>query len=387
MKIILYDPLYSEKGHYQRYSKYISELLCASNKIDKVYYFTDKSELNWNLVSDKIQIIHNKSSRLEDIQTKFIQVKNARVKKLKLIATSFIHYCAVLKQLRNLKADKTIFLSQGQMSFWVPVLLFYQNYGVSVIILKWLYENKGARYFLKKIFEQFLKKSDLTFFTEKMYQENTKHLKLSKSFVLADRFLSTPNLGKAVAKTTPPNKKIKLLTLGTISSNKNPINFLKQFKELEKNVQDRFEYMICGRIVEENLEELWDLSNEMESVILKDKYIEQELYARLMSEADIIVIPYSGDYLKYATSGVMWDCFEKSKLILCPEHELFSYYVNRYEIGFTYNQNNFKMVLEEIKNGMPDKTKKTITNFDMIQNDFSFDNQISILEDNLTISE
>ena len=140
MKIILYDPLYAEKGHYQRYSKYISELLCSSDKIEKVYYFTDKSELNWDLDSDKIQIIYNNSSRIEDIQTKFIQVKDERLKKLKLIISSFLHYYFVFKQLRRIKADKTIFLSQGQLSFWVPVLLFYKNYVVSVIILKWLYE-------------------------------------------------------------------------------------------------------------------------------------------------------------------------------------------------------------------------------------------------------
>ena len=383
MKIILYDPLYAEKGHYQRYSKYISKLLCSSEKIEKVYYFTDKSELNWDLDSDKIQIIYNNSSRIEDIQTKFIQVKNERFKKLKLIISSFLHYYFVFKQLRRIKADKTIFLSQGQLSFWVPVLLFYKNYVVSVIILKWLYETNGVRYFVKKIFELFLKKSNTTFFTEDIYLEDTKHLNLSKTFVLSDRFLSTSNSKNSLIKSENSHEKIKLLTLGTISSNKNPIKFLKQFKELEKNVQSRFEYKIYGKIVEENLDELWDLVNEIEPVVLKDEYINQELYVELMSEADLIVIPYSGEYLKYATSGVMWDCFEKSKPILCPEHELFMLYINRYQIGYTYNQKNFNTVLKEITNDAPEKMMKIITNFEKLQNDFSFDNQVSILEDNL----
>ncbi|MDO5969489.1 hypothetical protein Q4Q35_06700 [Flavivirga aquimarina] len=380
MKIILYDPLYAEKGHYQRYSKYISKLLCSSNKIEKVYYFTDKSELNWDLNSDKIQIIHNNSSRIEDIQTKFIQVKNEKFKKLKLIISSFLHYYIVLKQLKRIKADKTIFLSQGQLSFWIPVLLFYKNYVVSVIILKWLYETKGVRYFVKKIFELFLKKSNITFFTEDIYQEDTKYLNLSKTFVLSDRFLHTSNSKDTLTKSKNSQEKIKLLTLGTISSNKNPINFLKQFKELEKNIQSRFEYKIYGKIVEENLNELWSLANEIDSVILKDEYINQELYVELMSEADLIVIPYSGTYLRYATSGVMWDCFEKSKLILCPEHELFMHYINHYQIGYTYNQKNFNKVLKGITNNTP---KKMINNFEKLQNDFAFDRQVSILEGNL----
>lgn len=386
MKIILYDPLYAEKGHYQRYSKYISELLCSSQKIDKVYYFTDKSELNWDLNSDKIEIVYNNSSRIDDIQTKFIQVKNERLKKLKLIVSSFLHYYLVLKQLRKIKVDKTIFLSQGQLSFWIAVLLFYKSYVVSVIILKWLYEANGIRYFVKKIFELFLKKSNITFFTEDIYLEDTKYLNLSKTFVLSDRFLSISNSKNPLTKSKNSHEKVKLLTLGTISSNKNPIKFLKQFKELEKNIQSGFEYKIYGKIVENNLDELWNLVNEIEPVILKDEYINQELYDELMSEADLIVIPYSGEYLKYATSGVMWDCFEKSKPILCPDHELFIHYINCYQIGYTYNQKNFDLVFKEITKDAPQKITKMITNFEKLQNDFNFENQVSILEDNLVNS-
>ena len=192
--------------------------------------------------------------------------------------------------------------------------------------------------------------------------------------------MSTSNSKNSLIKSENSHEKIKLLTLGTISSNKNPIKFLKQFKELEKNIQSRFEYKIYGKIVEENLDELWDLVNEIEPVVLKDEYINQELYVELMSEADLVVIPYSGEYLKYATSGVMWDCFEKSKPILCPEHELFMLYINRYQIGYTYNQKNFNTVLKEITNNTP---KKMINNFEKLQNDFAFDKQVSILEDNL----
>ncbi|MGC6431432.1 MAG: hypothetical protein ACON5F_10365 [Jejuia sp.] len=384
MKIVLYDPLYSEKGHYERYSEYICKLLCSSNEIDKVYYFSDKPKLNWYLDSDKIQVIHNKLSKIEDIQTKFIEVKDTRLKKGKLIVSSFLHYYYVLKQLRSLKANRTIFLSQGQLSFWVPVLMFYKDYVVSVIILKWLFETKGLRYWVNKIFKLFLKKSRITFFTENIYQENTKYLSLSKTFVLADRFLT--NL-KPKSISVEPNKvsnKIKLLTLGTISSNKNPLEFLKQFNQLDDNVKSKFEYKIYGKIVEKNLGELLDLANQIDSVILKDEYISQELYEELMSEADFIVIPYSAEYLKYATSGVMWDCFEKSKPILCPKHELFMHYINLYQIGCVYDEENFEIVFKKILSERPSNIIELQKNFEKLNKDFSFNNQASILVENLT---
>lgn len=383
MKIVLYDPLYSKKGHYERYSKYITELLCSSNEIKKVYYFTDKPELNWNLNSDKIEIVYNKFPRIEDIQTKFIEVKDTKIKKGKLIISTFLHYYYVLKQLRSLKADKTIFLSQGQLSFWIPVLLFYKDYVVSVIILKWIFETYGVRYFVNKIFEFFLRKSQATFFTEKIYQENTKHLNLRKSFVLSDRFLTNFDTSSNVNEDNRSSNKIKLLTLGTISSNKNPMEFLKQFNKLDENIKSKFEYKIYGKIVESNLSEFLELANSTDSVILKDEYISQELYEELMSEAHLIVIPYSAEYVKYATSGVMWDCFEKSKPILCPKHELFKHYINRYQIGYTYDNDDFDIVLKKIINEIPDRNIEIQANFKTLNKDFSFDNQAAILKQNL----
>ena len=187
MKIVLYDPLYSKIGHYERYTNYIAELVCAIDAVKEVVYYTEMPDFEWSGKKSKKLKVERVESKMHSFQELSIKVDG--LQRIRLGFNSFLHYLKILKSIEKENADKVIFLSQGIFSFWMVLSMVGLKYSTSIISIKWLFENKGYRNVLKKLFEKYLKKADAVFFTEQMYVNTTANLKLKNSFVLPDRYL------------------------------------------------------------------------------------------------------------------------------------------------------------------------------------------------------
>ena len=372
MKIVLYDPLYSKIGHYERYTNYIAELVCAIDAVKEVVYYTEMPDFEWSGKKSKKLKVERVESKMHSFQELSIKVDG--LQRIRLGFNSFLHYLKILKSIEKENADKVIFLSQGIFSFWMVLSMVGLKYSTSIISIKWLFENKGYRNVLKKLFEKYLKKADAVFFTEQMYVNTTANLKLKNSFVLPDRYLDV-NLSRP-KQLVSRKEKIKLVTLGTISANKNPIDFIKEFNKVDKEIQANFEYFICGKVLDKNLDEFFKLVDENPNINLKNEYIKEEEFDVIYESSDLVVIPYPSEYTNYATSGIMWDCFMRRSLIFCPENELFNHYINKYGIGFTYQKNTLEYKLKEIIDVRDDLIQLADNNYNNLYSDISFESML-----------
>ena len=138
---------------------------------------------------------------------------------------------------------------------------------------------------------------------------------------------------------------LKLVTVGTVSKEKNPIDFVRL---LQQNGFERMnlEYHIIGKALDDTGDILQSIIRHVPNITYTDRYVTPTEYGETLISADIVVIPYGEAYTKYLTSGVMWDCFELAKPILCPNIELFHYYISHYKIGFLYDQTSLHALLQ-----------------------------------------
>lgn len=375
MRIVLYDPLYSNIGHYRRYSEYMVELFCSVEKIEEVVYFTEMPGFIWEGVSNSKLKIMNISSELNSIQEQSISSTGAQ--RFSLGFKAFRHYIKILREMKKEKCDMNLFLSQGIFSLWIALLFVRIKYSVSIISIKWLFE-KGYRKILRKLFISFLKKANGCIFTEEVYVTSTQNLKLRNKIVLPDRYLSKKSTNSI--KKNVLNSKINLVTLGTISVNKNPMNFIKEFCDVSQYLQNQFNYNICGKVLDSGLEELYDLTKMNSNILFRDEYLTATEFNYYTEISDFVVIPYPSEYTNYATSGIMWDCFTKRKSIICPDNKLFNYYINKYGIGYTYKDGELESVLELVA-----KNKKELINNDSVYDKLFKENSFDEMKRRITL--
>ena len=212
-----------------------------------------------------------------------------------------------------------------------------KKYLVSAISIRWLYDIRSViRFPLRAIYTKFLRSSLMVFVTEKCYLNVLENHKILQAAVLHERFLSR-NIESNIESNNSidSNKPLRLVTLGTVSSEKNPVSFVRDLNSI-KDDKLIYEYRIYGKSMDPIGVELRELVNRNANIHYCDEYISNNDYDDLLEWADFVVIPYSENYTKYMTSGVMWDCFERRKLIICPDCELFRHYIDLYKIGFIY---------------------------------------------------
>jgi glycosyltransferase involved in cell wall biosynthesis len=174
-----------------------------------------------------------------------------------------------------------------------------------------------------------------------------------------------------------------LATVGTINREKNPINFLTALIGTRLVDKKEFvEYRIIGKCFGEIGSHILDIVRGKGGIYFYDSYISHEAFSSLMAEVDIIVIPYDADYTKYMTSGVMWDCFSYGVPMLCPDVPLFRYYIEKYGVGYIYDQQtDLRELILMIKNDRPKMVAMCSEGFRKMSRDFSFESNASRLHD------
>jgi hypothetical protein len=266
-----------------------------------------------------------------------VQVKSMKVKGLKKVQFSWKVYKAyksIILKINKSNFDLVLFTSQGLLSFWLAARTLKVKYAISVVSIKWIYEKNSVKFPLYLLFKSFIRKSVLNLFFEEYYKDIVNHYVQTNSLVMPDRALKI-SCNEADKRTSGY---IQLVTLGTISSIKSPVMFLNEWKNLPTPVVSGFHYKIHGKVMDQLLlSKINFLLKECSRVNFVDDYISETSYNAMLEGADFAVIPYSQDYTKHLTSGVMWDCFERQKAIFCPNIEPFRYYVSKFKIGFLYD--------------------------------------------------
>ena len=333
MNILLYDPLFSDIGHFLRYNKYLTELLSNMDEVTTITIIAEnKKLLSLAEVSAKVKVLY------VDTEIKSLQIKSMQAKgwqKMKLFFKAYSNYSKIIKKINISDADLVLFASQGQLAFWLNMRKLRLKYIVSAISIKWIYKEKGLRNFLYTQYSYFLKRAELNLFTEIYYKDICEKEGVSKGLVMPDRYLSPV---ASFQQNAIFGEKIKFLTVGTISKTKNPLSFVKEWVQFTPELMEYIEYEIAGKAMDASGIELAKLVENCKNIQFTDAYISDVAYEKLMADADFMVIPYSSDYTKYVTSGVMWDCFERGKPIFCPDIEPFKYYINQFKIGYLYKE-------------------------------------------------
>lgn len=363
MRIVVYDPLYSEMGHFYRYNHFLVELLSSINLVSSIIVVAENPKLiELEQISAKVKVVFI-DTKLDSIQTKSIKSKG--VEKVTFGIQAVKNYLKIIKYINQSKYDFVLFSSQGQVPFWLVVRFLQIPYLVSAISIKWLFDSTFPNRFLRNLYVLFLKSSKLNLFTEEVYKRKALEFNILSSTVMPDRYL----VNNINCNTHNKDQKIKLVTVGTISKNKSPLNFLQEWNTIDQKIVFNFQYNIYGKVVDDSLNELEEIIKVTPDVNHENGYVSSGQYNEILKEADFAVIPYSSEYTKYATSGVMWDCFVRKIPILCPNDELFNYYINTFHIGYTYK-------IGEIDNALSKILRERHSFFDSLNK--NYDNLFSI---------
>lgn len=366
MKIIIYDPLYSSMGHFYRYNYFLVRLLNSMDFVRETIIVTGNEELG------KLEKEFSKvsTSYLKN-EVKSVQEKSMKLKgfaKISLQFKTFQSYRKIISQINSLEGDVVFFSSNGLLSFWLSVMSLKKKYIVSAISTKWINDKGGVRYAQYFLYKKFLLRSLFNLFTEQMYCNKAEGEGIKNGIVFPDRYLESAKERKYGS----DNSIIRLVTLGTISSIKSPVPFLKAWQKTDTKILQGFVYGIYGKVMDDSRKELEELTQQCRNVTFCDDYISSAKYDLLMEESDFMVIPYSLDYTKYLTSGVMWDCFQAQKPILCPDIEPFRYYVKKFQIGYLYKENELATTLTHIIKEYPSFKEKLGQNFEELVAEHSF---------------
>jgi hypothetical protein len=346
MKILVFDPLYSSIGHFYRYNKFILNMLSDIDVIKEITYIDNENEgKDYTAVSNKIKI-YNPKLKNSSFQIKTMQIKGI-FDKVSLHYNALGRYRTIVDYINKSDYDFVFFTSAGQISFWLALRQLKVPYIVSPITIKWLYDKFSLKHLLYSYYLEFLKKADFVFITEEYLREVILLHGINKVAVLHDRYLNPKSKDRSDSFSSDERAPLNLLTIGTISDNKNPIQFLELLHSLDFSSKNVI-YKIVGKSIDESGKIVKELSHDFLNVHFIDKYLTQDDYLKYILEADFIVIPYEWTYTRYVTSGVMWDCFEHRKPIICPFIEPFKSYIKKYRIGFLYDYKTIDKLIEEI---------------------------------------
>lgn len=378
MKIIVYDPLYSDVGHYFRYNKFITGLLSDIPGITSIHVLcSDKKLVQLEQLSSRVKVSYLEQA-LDSMQVRSMNARGWG--KVRLALRAYSSYSSIVRMINKSDADLVFFPSQGQLPFWMAAKKLKKQYASSLISIKWIYEKRGKTFPLYVLFRSFIKRATLNIFIEDYYQAVTNEHTASHSIVMPDRSLKE----NEVQSINDHSKPLSFVTLGTISRIKSPYQFLSEWKSLSPELLSNFRYRIFGKVFEESLSsELKQVAGECINVEFVNDYLSSSMFNELLDSADFVVIPYSEDYAKYATSGVMWDCFEKQKAIICPDIEPFRFYVNKFRIGYMYVEGELENTLQRVINERREFFKELPANYKKLSREYSQQRFISLVSESL----
>lgn len=368
MKIAIYDPLFSEYGHFYRYSKFICTLLNNIESIDEIIVYAEVEKLFTVKEINPQKITVNRiDSSIRNLQTNSIQ--SSFFDKVCLYFKAYKNYSRIIKQINLANPDYVIFLSQGQLPFWIALRKLKCKSIISSISIKWLYVRGLADQINNHFFKKTLKSATRVMFTEDIYNLKAIQCGIQTGFIFPDRFL--PFQKNKTSKENRQNNLVQLVTLGTVAKGKSPENFVKEFIGAEPNVKAQYNYIIAGKDLDNSMENISEQVSTTPEISFINDYLDSDDFNRLIENADFVVIPYSEDYTKYATSGIMWDCFEKRIPILCPDIELFNFYIDKYNIGYTYNYDKLNNTLSKILEERTQFRNEIDQNYNNLVNDYN----------------
>jgi len=383
MKIIVYDPLYSSIGHYYRYNKFILEMLSDIGFIKEIIYIESETEgKEYTSISSKIKI-HSPSLKNPSFQIRTMQAKGI-LNKLSLHYDALNSYRTIVDYINKSDCDYVFFTSNGQISFWYSVLKLKFPYIVSAISIKWIYDKFTIKHLIYYIYNKYLTNSSLLLVTEKYYQNILKQRNFKRVEVLNDRYLR--HKIKIVNNSQPQyisKNRLLLTTLGTISKNKNPIDFIKELIAIGFQNKDAI-YKICGKSIDATKYMVYKLIKNWPNIYFNDDYISNDEFETLVEEADFIVIPYNYSYTKFATSGIMWDCLERQKPFICPNVAPLSDYITNYKIGYLYNSSNLDSLLDFLITNRKNIKEKMHRNYISLIENKNYKNTLNDFEKAIT---
>lgn len=178
LEILIYDPNFSSKGHYVRFSKYFLKLSINQNKIDKIIYFGKKLFNNKKILYKKIKHIDNNKGYHLTFFKKILYFK--------LVAKLYFKNILFINKFG--KNRKLLLLSESHFIFQFIFILFYKyDYSVVVVTIKSAYSYNIISLIKKYIFFIFLKKASAIISLNKINQKKLNIFLNKKTFFVPER--------------------------------------------------------------------------------------------------------------------------------------------------------------------------------------------------------
>ncbi len=193
------------------------------------------------------------------------------------------------------RKEKILFLSQGNVPFWLFVTLFAKNYSVCII---------SAQYFEKGIFKglflRVVEKAKHVIFTNSYHKDQF----YRSGLVVHDRIYSV-----AERNMNFDQKTIKVL--GHINDQRNPI-------KLVRSTNGNFHFYLKGKVDAGVLAELSSSDN----ITFTNEYLSDAQYQAEIG-VGLIYVPVSRQYSDYFISGVLFDIIGSGGIPLIDFHPLY----------------------------------------------------------------
>ena len=377
MKIVIFDPSYSDVGHHQRYNRMILTLLSDMVDVEKIIYVSNKEEgIDFERISNKITNIE-KFSEIKNktkIDYEVIGLFHRWLHFLLMYFAKFKHYINVNRYINKLDCDFVFFTYNGHAPFWASSFILKKKFIISTISIKWIYDSKSYRFFLYLFYKWFICKAKLIIVTEEIYKNTLLNNGIRNVNLLYDRYLVNNDTNRNTQ--TRKAMTINLLTIGTMAYTKNPLNFVRL---LQKCKNSKYKYEIYGKSFDGVAEDLYRQIENDKCITYHSGYIEENIYHAAFEVSDFIVIPYENSYTKHSTSGVMHDCFEKNKPILCPDIEPFRSYIKKYRIGLLYTNETLEEIMVCLTISGFEIAQYLVANYVNLQKVHSYENAKSSL--------
>lgn len=165
------------------------------------------------------------------------------------------------------------------------------------------------------------------------------------------------------------NSEFTVTSVGEITSNKNIEFVLEAIKDVDNPF---FKYRLCGKISGKYGEKIKKLISESYSEVETFfEYLSEKKFKEEFVKTNFVVIPYSKNRQDQA-SGILFDSMKYNRPVIVPNVEPFVSYINKYNIGISYNEGDYSSFINAIKEAKKLGTEHFIENIKQFKRDHTY---------------
>jgi len=359
--IVTFDPYLQIGGHH------ISQHLLFSEMLEKrfnVFIGDINNILINNINKNKKNIINLTNESINNFNKNYFKYRFIpKIKNIKNVKEYFENVTDQMTQYSN----KIVFTTTYH-NMW-PLIMTDEiskiDYAICLISSRGIkpknkYKKLSFNYFL---INNFLKKSKLILVTDIELKKYLQSIGCKNVYLHPVKVFRNKNSLKNIR-----TNKFILGSIGGIRAQKDILFILNSLKDR------KYHYLLAGALQDEYAEKVKETVNDINSKYIKKifKHLDIDTYNKKISELTFGVIPPQTDKYILHSSGIFWDYLMNSVPVIAPEQFKFKYFIDKYNVGVTYEEYNEKSFIKAIEKAKEIDYDYFIKNIKKFQNKFTF---------------